>query len=101
MRHIESGINIDISMGILPFETEAVGRRRVVSFSGLEIILPAPEDLIIFKSISLRPIDIEDIKAILMRSPRLDRERILSTVREFTDVLEKPELYETIKSLLK
>ena len=59
------------------------------------------EDLIIFKSISQRPIDIEDIKAILMRHPDIDGKRILSTVREFAGVLEMPELYQNIESLLK
>jgi hypothetical protein len=101
MRHIESGINIDISMGVLPFERDAVERRCSEPALGLEIVLPTPEDLIIFKAISQRPIDIEDIKAILVRHPHLDRERILSTVREFAEVLQMPELYENIKVLLK
>jgi predicted nucleotidyltransferase len=101
VRHTESGINIDISMGILPFEREAVERRRVESAHGLEIVLPTPEDLIIFKSISQRPVDIEDIKAILARYPDIDDKRILSAVREFADILEMPELYQNIESLLK
>jgi hypothetical protein len=101
VRHTESGINIDISMGILPFEREAVERRRVESVHGLEIVLPTPEDLIIFKSISLRPVDIEDIKAILARHPDVDNKRILSTVREFTNILEMPELYQNVEALLK
>jgi len=88
-------------MGVLPFEKEAVERRRVEFAYGLEIVLPTPEDLIIFKSISQRPIDIEDIKAILMRHPDIDGKRILSTVREFAGVLEMPELYQNIESLLK
>ena len=100
-RHIESGINIDISMGVLPFEREAVERRRVEFAYGLEIVLPTPEDLIILKSISQRPTDIEDIKAILARHPGIDNKRILSTVREFADILEMPELYHKIESLLK
>jgi hypothetical protein len=101
LRHTESGINIDISMGVLPFEREAVARRRVESAYGLEILLPTPEDLIIFKSISQRPIDIEDIKAIVARHPDVDDKRILSTIREFADILEMPDLYQKIKSLLK
>ena len=101
MRHTESGINIDISMGLLPFEIEAVKRRRVESAYGLKIVLPTPEDLIIFKSISQRPIDIEDIKAILARHADIDIKRILSTIREFADILEMPELYQKIESILK
>jgi hypothetical protein len=88
-------------MGILPFEREAVARRRVESAYGLEIVLPTPEDLIIFKSISQRPIDMEDIKAIVARHPDIDDKRILATIGEFADILEMPDLYQKIESLLK
>lgn len=101
LRHTESGINIDISMGVLPFEREAVERRRVESAYGLEIVLPTPEDLIVFKSISQRPIDIEDIKAIIARHRDINVKQVLSAVREFADILEMPEIYQKIESLLK
>jgi hypothetical protein len=64
-------------------------------------VLPAPEDLIVFKSISQRPVDMEDIKAILARHPDMNVKQILSAVREFSDLLEMPEIYQKIKSLLK
>jgi len=101
LRHTKSRINIDISMGILPFEREAVQRRHVEFAHGLEIALPTPEDLIVFKSISQRPVDMEDIKAILARHQDIDAKRILATIREFADLLEMPELYPKIESLLK
>jgi hypothetical protein len=101
LRHTESGINIDISMGVLPFERDAVKRRRVESAYGLEIILPTPADLIIVKSISQRPVDIEDIKAIRARHSDINVKQVLSTVREFADILEMPEIYQKIQSLLK
>ena len=101
LRHAESGINIDISMGILPFEREAVERRQVESTHGLEIALPTPEDLIVFKSISQRQVDLEDIKAILARHQDIDSKKILAIIREFADLLEMPELYPKIESLLK
>jgi hypothetical protein len=58
-------------------------------------------DLIIFKSISKRPIDMGDIKAIVTRHPDLEAKRILSTIRGFADILEMPDLYQKIESLLK
>ena len=101
MRHTESGINVDISMGIMPFERESVNRRKTESAFGLELPLPSPEDLIIFKAISKRPQDAEDIKAVIGRHPNLDKERVLSVVREFADILESEEIYENIRGLLK
>ena len=100
MRHIDSGINVDISMGVLPFEINAVAHRKIESFSGLEIFLPSPEDLIIFKSVAQRPQDIEDIKSILTRYPELDKEYILSCVKEFSDILERMDLFKNIEKLI-
>ena len=100
MRHSESGINIDISMGILPFEIDAVSHRQTKSYSGLEIVLPSPEDLVIFKSVAHRPQDIEDIKVILNRYPKIDKEYILSYVREFAEVLEREDIYDNIQKLI-
>ena len=100
MRHAESGINIDISMGILPFEIEAVRHRQIKHHSGLKIFLPSPEDLIIFKSVAQRPQDMEDIKSIIKRYPDLDKEYILSRVKEFSEVLEKTDLYKNIEKLI-
>jgi predicted nucleotidyltransferase len=100
MRHNDSGINIDISMGILPFEANAIARKRIQTHAGLKLVLPTPEDLIIFKSIASRTQDIEDIKAIVSRYPDLDKEYILSTVKEFSDLLDREELYSTIEKLI-
>ncbi|MBN2059424.1 MAG: hypothetical protein JW882_03310 [Deltaproteobacteria bacterium] len=100
MRHESTGINIDISMGILPFENEAVSRRLIKRALDTDIFLPTPEDLIIMKSISERSKDLEDIKAIIIRNSELDKKRILRTVREFADALENEDIYNRIKGLL-
>jgi predicted nucleotidyltransferase len=100
MRHTESGINIDISMGILPFEIDAVARRNVKSYSGLELALPTPEDLIIFKSVASRQKDIEDIKVIVSRHSDLDKDYVLSRVKEFSEILDRIEIYNNIEKLL-
>ena len=52
-------------------------------------------------SISQRPVDIEDIKAIIARHPDINVKQVLSTVREFAGLLEMPEVYRKIELLLK
>ena len=93
--------DIDISLGILPFEQEMVERSSTKSFANLSIRLPTPEDLIIMKAIAHRPKDLEDIRTIVDKYPALDRKRIEAWVISFGDALELPDLWSQIKSLLK
>ena len=96
LRHQESSINVDISLGILPFEVEAVERSTVYQIGSLTIRLPTPEDLIIFKAVAHRPKDLLDIQALVENHPELDRKRIERWVREFARLLEMPEVWDDI-----
>jgi hypothetical protein len=100
LRHQESDINVDISLGILPFEVEAVERSVIHQVGSLAIRLPTPEDLIIFKAVAHRPKDLMDIQELLESHPDLDRERVRHWVREFAQALEMPELWDDIASWL-
>lgn len=100
MQHAASGINIDISLGILPFEAEMVARGQEVTLSGLTVRLPTPEDLIIMKAIAHRPKDMGDIQAIAANHPDIDQERIRFWVEQFGEALDLPDLWEKISRLL-
>lgn len=101
LRHKESNIPVDISMGILPFEVEAISRSQTIQTGSLQVRIPTPEDLIIFKAVAHRPQDIVDIQSILKNHPKLDEKHIRKWVKEFAAVLEIPEIYKDIKRLLK
>jgi len=101
LRHTSSRTNIDISLGILPFEQEMVERSKVYEIDdALKIHLPTPEDLIIMKAIAHRPKDLLDIQGLIQKHPHLDRERIQDWVTQFADLLETPELWEDIAGWL-
>jgi len=100
LRHQESGINVDVSLGMLPFEVEAVERSVVHIIGSISIRLPAVEDLIIFKAVAHRPKDLLDIQAIAESHPELDKERIECWVNEFAQALEMPDLWNDIAPLL-
>lgn len=101
MRHVISNTNIDISMGIMPFEEEMVERSVVHKIDeALQIRLPTPEDLIIMKAIAHRPKDLEDIRTIADKYPKLDVKRIRQWVSEFGEVLDMPDLWDTVKPLI-
>lgn len=100
LRHTESGIDVDISLGLLPFEVEAVERSREYQAGSLIIRLPTPEDLIILKAVAHRPKDMLDIEAVIAAQPQLDKERIGFWVRQFAELLEMPTLWTDVERLL-
>ena len=101
LRHSASQTDIDISLGILPFEQEMVARSQLYEIDAtLKIRLPTPEDLIIMKAVAHRPKDLLDIQGIIRNHPHLDQERIQDWVRQFGDLLERPELWEDIANWL-
>jgi predicted nucleotidyltransferase len=100
LKHESSGINIDIILGILPFESEMVERGQEITLGNLHIRLPTPEDLIIMKAIAHRPKDMEDIKAVAAGNPNLDKQRIQFWVEQFGTALELPNLWEEIGKLI-
>jgi hypothetical protein len=100
LRHQPSGTNVDISLGMLPFEVEAVERSSLHAVGPISVRLPTPEDLIIFKAVAHRPKDLLDIQAIIESHPDLDRERIKSWVTQFAHALEMPELWGDVAVLL-
>lgn len=102
MKHVLSDTNIDISLGVMPFEQEMVERSVVHQIDeALQIRLPTPEDLIIMKAIAHRPKDLEDIRTIAEKYPDLDVGRIEEWVNAFGEVLETPELWDFVEPLLK
>lgn len=98
--HKATSINVDISLGLLPFEVEAVERSQNHQIGTINVRLPTAEDLIILKAVAHRPKDLLDIAAVIASNPKLDRQRIAFWVRQFAELLEMPELWEEIEELL-
>lgn len=52
VRHQESGLDVDMVFGSLPFEKEAVARATWTELGGVQVPLPRPpEDLITMKAV--------------------------------------------------
>lgn len=101
LRHEESGIDVDISLGLLPFEVEAVERSEEHQAGAQRIRLPTPEGLIILKAVVHRPKDMGDIEAVIAAQEHLDTKRIAFWVRQFAELLETPELWTDLEKLLR
>ena len=101
LQHVATGIGVDISLGLLPFEVETVERSVEHQVGAVRLRLPTPEDLIILKAIAHRPKDMLDIEAVIAAQEHLDKKRIASWVRQFADLLEVPELWTDLERLLR
>jgi hypothetical protein len=100
LRHQQSGIDVDLVFGSLPFEDQAVARATWIDFEGIMIPLPSPEDLIIMKAVAHRLRDLEDIQALLITHPDLDLKRVRSWVKEFAAALARPDILADLETLL-
>jgi hypothetical protein len=100
LEHDPSKTDVDISLGILPFEHESVDRASIVTIAGISFPLVSPEDLIIMKALPRRPRDIADIEAVLDAHPKLDFERVRYWVSQFASVLEAPEILDDLERIL-
>jgi hypothetical protein len=102
LHHTITNTNIDISLGILPFEQEVIERSSIQEFDdSLQVQLPTPEDLIIMKAIAHRPKDLEDIRTLAVKYTNLDLVRIERWIKDFSEFLETPKLWGQIEKILK
>lgn len=100
VRHEPSGIDVDITFGLLPFEQETVARTVQHEVAGITLPLPTPEDLIIMKAIAHRPRDIGDIEAVVDAHPKLNVRRVRQWVQQFAAALEMPEILRDLDAIL-
>lgn len=88
--HEPSGVDLDISMGWTGFEREALGLCSNVAFGPLRVPIASAEDLVIFKVVAARPVDIEDARTLLALYPKIDLARVRMRVRELANLLDEP-----------
>jgi len=100
VRHKPSKIDVDVTIGRLPFEKEAIARAVWLDIKGIRLPLPAPEDLIIMKAIAHRPRDLADIESILDVQTKLNLRRIRKWVKEFSSAIEIPEILKDLENIL-
>jgi len=101
LSHEPSHIQIDISLGGLPFEQLTIEHAIQQTWDDLVIPLPRPEDLVVLKAVAHRPNDMRDIVGILENRPDIDEEYIRQWVDEFAIILEKPEIFTDLDGLLR
>jgi hypothetical protein len=101
LRHVPTGTDIDLSLAWLPFELDAISASETVSLHGIQVRLPRPEDLVIYKLVAWRPQDQQDIERLLgLHGRNMDIERIRQFAREVASMLDEPERVPQVERLL-
>jgi hypothetical protein len=99
--HTPSNVNIDISLGVFPFEEHMIRTAAIYDLSGISVPVARPEDLIVMKAIAHRLQDLADIELILKVRPEVDREEVLANASQFAMALDIPEIMIDLQKLLK
>jgi len=100
LRHSPSEIDVDLSLGGLSFEREALDRSQLHELGGIRLRLPCVEDLLIMKAFAHRPKDMEDVTGLLDMNPQADLELVRRWVREFSIATTMPDLLEDFEKLV-
>jgi len=100
--HTPSGTPLEVSVGWLPFEREAILRAETVDFGGVPISVARPEDLIVYKAVAWRPRDQEDVERLLvLHGDQIDLDRVRELVRQFADALGEHERFREFEALVR
>ncbi|HEV7395222.1 MAG TPA: nucleotidyltransferase [Pyrinomonadaceae bacterium] len=100
LKHRDTSVGIDLSLGALPFEKEMIDNSDVIMVESCRLRVANPEDLIISKAVPMRPIDLADIDKLLSYYPGVDFDRIRKVVNEFQLLLDRPEYIQKLEELL-
>jgi hypothetical protein len=100
LRHVPTGVDIDVSFAWSTFEHEALEASTPTRFGTVEARMCAPESLIVFKAVAGRPKDRDDIETLLSLYPRIDRQRVRTRVAELSELAEAPEMLQAFDTLL-
>jgi hypothetical protein len=100
LKHVDSDVSIDLSLGALPFEKRMIDHSETITVGTLRLNVASPEDLIISKAIPMRPRDMADIDQLFSFYPNVNLKRIRELVGEFQLLLDRPEYTQKLEELI-
>lgn len=88
LRHTQTGIKVDLAIGLSGFERQTIERADVMMLAGCQVPVATAEDLIIMKSLAGRPRDEQDLQGIaIAQGNLLDWSYCEQTARELGDAI--------------
>ena len=91
-----------MGLAFLPYEFEAIERAVMTTYEGVTFPVCTAEDLIIHKAISEREKDWLDIDGVLDKGGKgLDQGYIMLWLEQFAEALERPQILQRYRSLMR
>ncbi len=87
--HRESGIRVDFILSFSPYEREAIERAIEVEIGSSVVRFATAEDLVVHKVLAGRARDLEDVRSILLKNPKVDRSLITGALESFQESLDQ------------
>jgi predicted nucleotidyltransferase len=91
------GIEIDVSLGALPFEEKLVERAAYLKFAEISLRICSAEDLIISKAFADRTRDWADIESVVQKQLTLDWNYILEQLTPLVELKYAPEILDKLR----
>ena len=85
--HEPSGFRVDLIFSFSKYEQEALKRVNKIKIGSIDVCYASFEDLLIQKTISGRPRDIEDIKTMILKNPHFDIQYVDKWLQDFSQAL--------------
>ncbi len=85
----KSGFRVDFIFSVSSYEKRALERVSYVKIGKANVRFTSIEDLIIHKIIAGRPRDIEDIKNVILKNQKFDKEYVIKWLGIFDEELDK------------
>lgn len=102
LSHEPSGVPLDLILGWLPFERDAMSRATPIDLAGVTLPVATAEDLVVFKAVAWRDRDRGDIeRLVVLHGGQIDFARVRATLARFYDALEEPERLPEFEALVK
>lgn len=93
--------HMDFLIASTDFEKTALKRKQRLKVYGIDAYFPTAEDIILFKIVPARYIDMADIEGILRRKgANLDREYLLDWAQKLSDEAQDMRIYNELQRLL-
>jgi hypothetical protein len=100
LRHVPTGVDLDVSLGWTDFEREAIESSTPASYGRASYPMARAEDLVVFKALAARPKDIEDASALLLMHPGIDVAKVRRRLADLAALAEEPALLEGLEQVI-